>query len=77
MNSMRVLYAVVAIQFAVMGGMWLSTSQQQAVAQIPDQGAQLQTLIDENKAINTKMDRLLQLLESGKMQVKMVPVKDK
>jgi hypothetical protein len=40
-----------------------------AMAQIPDQGAQLLQLIDQSKALNAKMDRLLALLEGGKLEV--------
>lgn len=55
---------------AVFGMVMASQRPSVAVAQIPDQGAQLAQLIDESKALNTKMDRLLQLLEGGKLEVR-------
>ena len=55
---------------AVFGLLMTSQRPSVAVAQIPDQGAQMLQLIDETKALNTKMDRLLQLLESGKIEVR-------
>ena len=70
MKSTRVLYVVLAIQSALIGYFLLLPAQPQALAQIPDQGAQLNQLIEQEKALNTKLDRLLQLLESGKLQVR-------
>lgn len=40
-----------------------------AQAQIMDSGGQRQQMIEELKTLNTKMDRLLTVLEGGKLQV--------
>ena len=55
---------------AVLGLLLASQRPSAAIAQIPDQGAQMLQLIDESKAINTKMDRLIALLEGGKLEVR-------
>ncbi len=61
----------------VLGFVISSQRPEVAVAQIPDQGAQLLKLIDESKALNAKMDRLLSLLESGKLTVQVSEPADK
>ena len=43
-----------------------------ASAQVMDSGAQRAQLVEEMKSLNTKMDRLLGLLEGGKLQVQAV-----
>jgi hypothetical protein len=58
---------------AVFGLLMANQRPSAAVAQIPDQGAQLLQLIDETKSLNTKMDRLVQLLEGGKLEVRVKP----
>lgn len=58
---------------AVLGLLLGSQRPSTAVAQIPDSGAQMNQLIDESKALNTKMDRLLQILEGGKLEVRVKP----
>ncbi len=40
-------------------------------AQALDSGGQRQQIVDELKSVNTKLDRLLTVLESGKVQVHM------
>lgn len=70
MKSSQVLYVVLAIQSAILGYLVIGAAQPTAMAQVPDQGAQLHQLIEESKAINVKMDRIISVLESGKMQVK-------
>lgn len=55
---------------AVFGLLLASQRPSAAIAQIPDQGSQMLQLIDETKAINTKMDRLIALLEGGKLEVR-------
>ena len=55
---------------AVLGLLLASQRPSAAIAQIPDQGSQMLQLIDETKAINTKMDRLIGLLEGGKLEVR-------
>lgn len=44
---------------------------------LPDPGADRKETIAELKSLNGKMDRLLTLLESGKLQVETTPAADK
>ncbi len=70
MRKEHMLLVVIAVQAAAIVGLMFGEARQSAVAQIPDQGAQLQKLIDETKQVNTKLDRIVTILESGKLQVK-------
>jgi hypothetical protein len=47
-----------------------------AQAQIPDAGEQRNQLIDQAKATNEKLDKLLDFLKSGDLQVKLVKPDD-
>ena len=76
MSKDRILCVVVAVQAVVIGYLALNPSQPTAVAQIPDTGAQLQQVVDQTKATNAKLDRIISILEGGKLQVK-VADKDK
>lgn len=67
-NMLGVLAAVAG--GAVLGLLMSSQRPSAAIAQIPDQGAQMLQLIDETKAINTKLDRLIGVLEGGKLEVR-------
>lgn len=71
MNT-RIVYAVLAIQSAILAYLVISpmSLQPTAMAQgVPDQGAQLQQIIEQTQALNAKLDRVVTVLESGKMQV--------
>ena len=70
MRKEHMLLVVIAVQAALIAGMMFGEARQSAVAQIPDQGAQLQKVIDETKQVNAKLDRIVTILESGKLQVK-------
>ena len=72
MKSTRVLYTVLAVQSAILAYLVIGAAQPTAVGQVPDQGAQLQQIVEESKAMNVKMDRLINVLESGKLQVRVV-----
>jgi hypothetical protein len=48
-----------------------------AWAQVPDAGAQRNVMIEELKTLNGKMDKLMEVLESGKIQVKATLPEDK
>lgn len=70
MQSNRFLYTVIAVQALALGYLGLQSHQPMAMAQgVPDAGAQLDQIIQQTKATNAKFDRLLALLESGKVQV--------
>jgi cell division protein FtsB len=70
MRKEHMLLVVIAVQAAAIVGLMFGEARQAAVAQIPDQGAQLQKVIDETKQVNAKLDRIVTILESGKLQVK-------
>lgn len=76
MSKDRVLFAVVAVQAVVIGYLALNPSQPAAMAQIPDQGAQLLQVIEQSKQTNAKLDRIIAILESGKLQVKVAADKE-
>ena len=71
MKTTKLLVAVVALQVLTVAGQWLGqpTVVSTASAQIPDAGAQRLQIIDELKSVNSKLDRLMGMLESGKLQV--------
>jgi hypothetical protein len=46
-------------------------------ADIPDPGAQRLAMVDELKQVNDKLERLIGLLESGRLQVKVEGADDK
>lgn len=72
MKNTRLVYTILTIQSVVLGYLVLAPSQPTAMAQVPDQGAQLQQIIEESKALNAKMDRIIGILEGGKLQVRVV-----
>ena len=72
MNTNKILLAAVALQSALIAG--LVTGKElapRATAQgIGNPGGQRQEAVDELKSLNAKMDKLMDLLESGKLQVR-------
>ena len=44
-------------------------------AGVPDTGAQFQAMVDELRALNAKTESIQKLLDSGNLQVKVVPIK--
>lgn len=79
MKNPRILVAIVALQAMTLLAVWggRPALESTASAQIPDPGAQTQQVIDQLKTLNGKMDRLIGLLESGKLQVRAVSPDDK
>jgi hypothetical protein len=74
MKSTKLLVAVVVLQSLVLLGQWTGGGGvpliQRAEAQIPDAGGQRQQIIDELKGLNAKVDKLIDVLDSGKLNVK-------
>jgi hypothetical protein len=67
----RLLGVVVALQVLTILGQWVSPGMTQpAQAQIPDAGAQQNQMINELKGVNTRLDHLVAILETGKLQVR-------
>jgi hypothetical protein len=71
-NSNRLLVVVVVLQLAILAGQWLGSPAVLSVAQaqVPDAGNQRAQMIDELKSIDAKMDKLVNILESAKLQVR-------
>ncbi|GIW76222.1 MAG: hypothetical protein KatS3mg104_1285 [Phycisphaerae bacterium] len=68
-SAQRLLGCMVVLQVLILGSLWSGHTLPRAEAQIPDPGAQRERQLDELRALNSKMDKLLDLLESGKLQV--------
>lgn len=69
-NPNRLLAVIIALQGLTLLGQWTGSPRiAPAAAQVPDAGAQRLQMIDELRATNQKLDRLVTLLESGKLQV--------
>jgi hypothetical protein len=72
MQSSKLLAAVLVLQGLVLVGQWTSHGLvTPAQAQIPDAGSQRQQMVEELKNLNQKMDKLVQTLEGGKVQVRL------
>lgn len=72
MKSNKWLGVMVVMQVVTLGCLFTSQGPgilPSAQAQVMDSGGQRQQMIEELKSVNTKLDRLLTLLESGKLQV--------
>jgi hypothetical protein len=69
MNSKNLLVFVIVLQVCVLLTLWLGTPVSTARAQIPDAGAQQLEIINQLKAGNDKLDKMIGLLESGKLQI--------
>ena len=71
-NTQRLLTAVVALQVVTLFTSWTgnSTLAPTVAADIPDPGARQMQMIDELKQLNSKLDRLVSVLEGGQLEVK-------
>jgi hypothetical protein len=76
MNTNRMLALVVVLQVITVMNQWLSPSLPAARAQIPDAGAQQNEIIQNLQSVNDKMDKLIGILESGKLQVQVAKPDD-
>jgi len=78
MKSTKLLVIIAVMQGLTLVGQWMGQPSMvsTAQAQVPDSGAQRERMIDEMKSMNSKLDRLVSLLESGSVQVKSVVVDD-
>jgi cell division protein FtsB len=72
MKSSKLLAFVVTLQLLILAGQWANKPVfiAEAHAQIPDAGAQRNQIIEQLKETNQKLDRLISLLESGEVQVR-------
>lgn len=78
MKSNRLLVVVIVLQALVLLGQWTGMPRvAPATAQIPDGGNQRQAMVDEQRATNAKLDKLIDLLQSGQVQVKVAAPEEK
>ncbi|HEY7115409.1 MAG TPA: hypothetical protein VH475_02420 [Tepidisphaeraceae bacterium] len=72
MKTTKLLTIVVILQALILVGQWLGAPAvvAPAQAQVPDAGGQRLEIIKELQTLNGKMDRLVGLLESGKLEVR-------
>lgn len=71
MNTTKLLGILVVLQLLILIGQWTQGVIQPAHAQALDPGAQRLQIRDELQTLNGKMDRLLSILEGGKLQVRL------
>jgi hypothetical protein len=77
MNNQRMLTAIVALQVLGLASQWTghSTLTPTMAGELPDPGARQMQMVDELKQLNSKLGRLNDFLESGKLKV-VVPEPD-
>jgi hypothetical protein len=78
MKNAKLLTVIVVLQGLILAGQWLGAPSVvgQAQAQIPDAGGQRNEIISHLKSMNEKMDRLIAIFESGKLEVRVAPADD-
>jgi hypothetical protein len=74
MKNAKMLTVVIVLQALILVGQWLGAPAMvtPAQAQIPDAGGQRLEIISLLKGTNDKLDRLIGILDSGKLEVKVV-----
>ena len=72
MRATRVWGVLIALQVMILAGQWLGNPAltPSAQGQPLDPGRDRMQMIDELKSMNSKLDRLVALLERGDLQVK-------
>lgn len=72
MKNAKLLTVIVILQGMILAGQWLGAPSvvSPVHAQIPDAGGQRLEMIKELQALNGKMERMIGILESGKLEVK-------
>ena len=71
MKTSKLFIAVLVLQSLMLLGQWTGSGSLAPVhAQIPDAGGQRIQLVEELKNTNAKLDKLIELLQSGEVQVK-------
>lgn len=68
----KLLACMLVLQVLILAGQWTGTSLPVAQAQVPDAGAQRITIIEELRASNAKLEKMVDILQSGKLQVQVV-----
>src|SRR3954471_20316523 len=72
MRTSKLLGVVIALQALILAGQWLGSPSYltSANAQVTDPGRDRIQMIDEMRAVNAKLDKLVEILGSGNLQVK-------
>ncbi len=70
MQWTRILLVVIAFQAVLLAGKWGSSPVTPADAQVPAAFNQTEKVVDELRTLNGKVDKLIEMLDSGKLQVK-------
>ena len=71
MKTNKLLAIVIALQSLVLIGQWTGSGYLTAAqAQVPDPANRQMQMIDELKGVNDKLDKLIGILQDGKLQVK-------
>ena len=77
MKTNKLLVGVLVLQGLILIGQWTGTGYlTSAQAQIPDPANRQMQMVDELKELNTKMDKLVGILEGGDLQVKVAKSDD-
>jgi hypothetical protein len=78
MKSTKLLAVIVVLQGLILLSQWTGSGPvTPAWAQIPDSGSQRNELINELKSLNGKVDKLVEVLSSGKLQVQVAKPDEK
>ena len=78
MKNQRMFVIVIALQLLIVAGQWLEGRRMLPMAQAEpfNAGADRQATIDELKSIDSKLDSMVSILNSGNLQVKVVQSDD-
>ena len=72
MSNSRLLAVVAVLQGLILASIWTGSGPlAPANAQIPDAGGQRADIVNELKSLNAKADKLIEILKSGDIQVKL------
>ena len=78
MKIQRMFALLVTLQVLVLGSLWTGHQIPTARAlELPDPGISREKQLDELRKLNDKMDRLIEILSSGKLQVKVQSAEQK
>jgi hypothetical protein len=69
-STSKLLGIVIALQVMLLIGQWVNPSASTASAQVSNPSERQFAIIDELKTLNGKVDRLISLLQSGTVEVK-------
>jgi hypothetical protein len=79
MKSSKLLAVIIALQSVILAGQWLGNPGYltSAQAQMSDPARDRQQTLDELKSVNAKLDKMITLLGSGDVQVRVIQPDEK